>query len=95
MRNKKTHATWKRKKSKRRSVSMRPLVFQRLIDLAGHLEQPLAATVEQAIDALAERHGVPVPARAAFLDDKERNRQAVAAERERRLVQQTKGVFTW
>lgn len=80
-----------KKVQKRRCVSFRPLIFQRVVDAGRALEMSLCAVVEQAVVEFCERRGIPEPTRAWWLEEREERRE----ERRRRLLQKGSQHFSW
>lgn len=62
--------TRKSKQQKRRTLSMRPVEFQRLKNLSRATGESMAAVVERLVRAEADRHGVPTPSRIEHLEHK-------------------------
>ena len=85
------------KTQKRRTVSMRPLVFQRLLDAAQASGKPVSATAEAAVMFFCEHHGIAMPKVARYLAEQPGN-AAKQNQRQRREINELadwKSHFTW
>jgi hypothetical protein len=85
------------KTQKRRTVSMRPLVFQRLLDAAQASGKPVSATAEAAVMFFCEHHGIAMPKVARYLAEQPGN-SAKQSQRQRREINELadwKSHFTW
>ena len=58
-----------RKEQKRRCVSFRPIVFQRIRDAARVLDTSMCGVVESAVMDYCDSKGIPMPLRPHWLDD--------------------------
>ena len=81
----------KAKEQKRRCVSFRPIVFQRIRDAARALDVPMCGIVESAVMEYCDRIGVPMPLHPHWLDEA----RARKAARGRRAIAEGRQHFTW
>lgn len=83
------------KKQKRRTVSMRPIVFQRLLDAAEASGTSIAATAEAAVTMFCDHHGIATPTVVRYLADKDANSRQQRERQEQSDLAEWKAHFTW
>lgn len=85
------------KKQKRRTVSMRPIIFQRLLDAAEASGTSITATAEAAITMFCDHHGIAKPTVVRYLANQAENaaKQQQAQRREANELAEWKAHFTW